>query len=338
MGRRPTVLFVGTFLSASSGTMGISEKIMEALDDAIVTKCASSFDNKVLRMAHIVWAVLFSTYNVLHVDVFSGMAFRIAQTATWLGKLNGKKVVLALRGGNLPSYVARHPQRVARVLERADVIHTPSQMLRDFVASRYRVDISYLPNFVDVSRFQYHHDSYKPFSLLWVRAFAEIYNPEAAVEILEKVRAVYPEATLTMVGPDKGKLGVTMNLIADRGLEMFVRIVGPVSNHELPAYYHGHEVFLNTTSYESFGVAVLEAACCGIPIVSYNVGEIPYLWKSGEEILLADFGDVDRLAMHVMSLFSDQERARRQSHLARKKAEQFSWEHLRSQWLEVLKE
>lgn len=287
-------------------------------------------------MAHIVWAVLFGTYDVLHIDVFSGMAFRIAQVASLLGKLRGKKVILALHGGNLPSYISHYPRRVAKVLGRASIIHTPSQMLRTFIGSRYGVHIVHLPNFVDLSRFQYQRDSFKPFSLLWVRAFAEIYNPEIAVAILDKVRAIFPEATLTMIGPDKGKLGDTLKLIADRKLEKQVHIIGPVKNSELPAYYHSHDVFLNTTSYESFGVAVLEAASSGIPIVSSNVGEIPYLWTTGEEVLMAEPGDVEAFAEHVVTLFSDHDLARRQSQLARRKAEQFAWEKMRSQWLEIL--
>jgi glycosyltransferase involved in cell wall biosynthesis len=67
-----------------------------------------------------------------------------------------------------------------------------------------------------------------------------------------------------------------------------ITFTGPINNTELPAYYSSHSVFLNTTSYESFGMAVLEAAACGIPTVSTPVGEIPLLWKAGEEIMLTD--------------------------------------------------
>jgi glycosyltransferase involved in cell wall biosynthesis len=139
-----------------------------------------------------------------------------------------------------------------------------------------------------------------------------------------------------MVGPDKGLEREVRRLIAESGLEAHVSIKGPVSNKELHRYYHSHAVLLNTPSFESFGMAVLEAAACGIPVVSTAVGEIPLLWKRDEDILLAENISAAQLAQQVERCFSDREFAARLACNARKKAEAYGWGNLEQLWKNVL--
>ena len=61
-----------------------------------------------------------------------------------------------------------------------------------------------------------------------------------------------------------------------------MRIVGAVAKSEVPTWLDRGEIFLRSTSFESFGIAVMEAAACGLPVVSTDAGEMPYLWDNGE--------------------------------------------------------
>ena len=145
-----------------------------------------------------------------------------------------------------------------------------------------------MPNSIDLEKFPFKRDTVKKHSLLWVRAFTNIYNPEIPVRILHELRKLFPDVYLTMVGPDKGTLREVEALINRLDLEDHINITGPIPNEELRKYYQSHSVYLNTTSFESFGVAVLEAASCGMPIVSNSVGEIPLIWEDGKNILLVE--------------------------------------------------
>lgn len=115
-----------------------------------------------------------------------------------------------------------------------------------------------------------------------------------------------------------------------------MEITGPVANTALYRYYQTHAVFLNTTSYESFGVAVLEAAACGIHIVSTKVGEIPLLWKDGEEILITSDWSPEVMAKEVIKVWDDEVLARKLSVNARRRAEQFDWNNVKKLWMEIL--
>ena len=55
----------------------------------------------------------------------------------------------------------------------------------------------------------------------------------------------------------------------------------------MPGQLDQADVFLNTTNYDNTPVSVLEAMACGLPLVSTNVGGIPYLLEDGKTALLA---------------------------------------------------
>lgn len=332
------ILFVGSFLSLGRGTKGISEKLADMLVDSpnLQIVLASRYENKILRLLDIVVRVFFLKYRYLHADVFSGRSFFVAEVAVAIAHWRSKSVLLTLRGGMLPKFYATHPKRVEKLFRRANFIMTPSLFLQAFFKER-SFSIEYIPNGIDARLFFYDRPHVgSPVRLLWVRAFSSIYNPSLAVKVLHYVRQKFPDATLTMVGPDKGLL-TDVQILADRlSLKEYIDIVGPVANNELPKYCHSHSVFLNTTSYESFGVAVMEAAACGIPIVSTCVGEIPFLWKDEEEILMVEKQDAMLFAEQVIRILTDDNLAEKLSRNARQKAEQYDWGRLLPKWIELL--
>ena len=327
---------IGSFLSKGSGTLSVSEKLALYLNEPSIELKLVSFKHiKLFRYADIILSSLFGSYDQMHIDTFSGQAFRIAETASLISKLRGKKVLLTLHGGKLPEFFQEAPERVKRTFMRADYIQTPSLYLKAFFAKQ-DIYVNYLPNSIDLSRFPYSRESVKSHSLLWVRAFTEIYNPDLPVRILHEIKKIYLDATLTMIGPDKGLLSETRKLISKFELNSSVTITGPVPNEWLYNYYQSNEVFLNTTSYESFGVAVLEAAACGIPVVSSKVGEIPYLWKHEEDILMVEKMEPDEFCLAIQQLFASKELAEKVSLNARKKAEEYDWAKIKAKWVDLL--
>jgi glycosyltransferase involved in cell wall biosynthesis len=141
-----------------------------------------------------------------------------------------------------------------------------------------------------------------------------------------------------MVGPDKGLLSEVRDFAIKSKVEQYITFSGGVPNNELYKYYQTHAVYLNTTSYESFGVAVVEAALCGIPMVSNHVGEIPLLWEDKDNILLVNNNNIDEYVKHVVSLFENKALAESISISARKNAEKFDWSLIKKSWLSILRD
>ncbi len=69
--------------------------------------------------------------------------------------------------------------------------------------------------------------------------------------------------------------------------------------------YSSAAVFLYPSRYEGFGLPPLEAMACGAPVVSTRVGAVPEYGRDGQNILLADPGDVGGMVGRVERLLDD---------------------------------
>lgn len=331
-----SILFIGSFLSKSRGTKGIAESLSERLqEDGIILNLVSTYENKLLRILDMLVSILVYQNKIIHIDVFSGPAFRIADISSRFAKLRKKEIILTLHGGKLIEFAELNELRIQIVFNRAEHVQTPSMYLQSYFKEK-GFNVNYLPNSISLEKFPYSDKNRKPFSLLWVRAFTSIYNPDVPIRLIHQLLRTYPSATLTLVGPDKGCRSQIEALAQELGVSHRVDFVGSIKNDDLYRYYQSHSVYLNTTSYESFGVAVMEAASCGIPIVSNSVGEIPFIWQNGFNVLLVNDNNLDTYIKHITNIFESKELAENLSLNARNKAKQFSWENIKPMWIELL--
>jgi len=329
------ILFIGSHLSKSTGTKGISEKIYERLNKDYNIKLVSTYKNKLLRFLDIVTNALFSNYQIMHIDVYSNKGFIYADIASLIAKLRNKKLIMTLRGGKLAEKFQNEPTKMKKVFNRADYLQSPSLFLIDFF-KKYNINIKYMPNFIDLKFFPYNRKKIEKYSLLWVRAFSEEYQPELAIKVFYKIKKKYPNTIFYMIGPDKGNLNECKKLSKELGIYNDIKFLGKVKNEELFKFYNKCHVYLNTTKYESFGVAVLEAAACGIPIISTNVGEIPFLWEDNKDILLVENNDIEGFEKNIIKIFEDDSFASKLSLNARKKAENYDWNLIKKKWVDLL--
>mgnify|MGYP000870983522 FL=1 len=104
---KPSVLLIGNFLSASVGVPGVSEGLAQQLRAAGWTvHTASDQPGRLARLADMLrtaWQRR-HTYDVAHVEVYSGPAFRWAEAVCGLLRHMHKPYVLTLHGGNLPVF------------------------------------------------------------------------------------------------------------------------------------------------------------------------------------------------------------------------------------------
>lgn len=77
----------------------------------------------------------------------------------------------------------------------------------------------------------------------------------------------FNDARLVIAGPDDGYLPTLKSLTAELGLEQRVIFTGPLYGAQKLAAYVDADVYALTSSYEVFGVSVLEALACGAPAV-----------------------------------------------------------------------
>jgi glycosyltransferase involved in cell wall biosynthesis len=103
-----------------------------------------------------------------------------------------------------------------------------------------------------------------------------------------------------------------------------VRILGFVEEAELPALYRNAAVFAFPSLHEGFGLPVLEAMACGVPVVCSGVSSLPEV--AGDAALLVDPQDTDELAAVLRRALEDGDLRRDMVTSGLAQAARFTWE------------
>ena len=95
------------------------------------------------------------------------------------------------------------------------------------------------------------------------------------------------EVKLVLIGLNESKL---KSLLKDIGLEKELAkkivLTGYVSDEDLPAVFNLSEMFLFPSLREGFGIPIIEAMACGVPVITSNTSSMPEV--AGDAALLVD--------------------------------------------------
>ncbi|MEU4245380.1 glycosyltransferase [Actinoplanes sp. NPDC026619] len=176
------------------------------------------------------------------------------------------------------------PRRVAYERELGRAVDRVIVQCRDEVNELVRLGVprgrmSLVPSGVNVERFRpdgpaVSRDRRRP-RILTVARMVERKGVEDLVRALPSV----PRAELVVVGgPPEGELAGDpyarrlRRLAESCGVSGRVRLAGAVPAHEMPQWYRSADLLAATPWYEPFGLTVLEAMACGVPVVASAVG------------------------------------------------------------------
>jgi len=270
--------------------------------------------------------------DVVHVFSASYASFLLAPLpAVLVARLLGKPVVLNYRSGEAPDHLQRSAI-ARRVLRSVDLNVVPSAFLRDVFAG-FDIQATIVANLCDLSRFPYRErDSLGP-RLLSTRNFEPLYNVACTLRAFARVQAVYPEASLTLVGG--GSQEAQLRALARRlGLRQ-VTFTGVVAPEEIHRFYREADLYVQTPSIDNMPASVIEAFASGLPVVATRVGGVPAILEDGVHGLLAAADDDEEVASHVLMLLGNPGRARDLARAAHATCVRYEWGVLRSQWLDA---
>ena len=112
--------------------------------------------------------------------------------------------------------------------------------------------------------------------------------------------------------------------IAETKLGDAVHLLGFVDDDDLPALYSAARMLVMPSLYEGFGLPILEAMACGIPVIASNLSSLPEV--VGEAGILVDPLDIDAIRDAILRIESDSRRRAFLIDAGRRQAKQFTWE------------
>lgn len=338
---RMRLCVVGNLLGRNPGYVTTQGQILADLlakDGHTVISCSSKI-NRALRLLDIVSTVFRNrkNFDVLVLEVYSGLNILMSETVSFLGRSLGLRLVFVLHGGNLPEFSRRFPRWVKRVLARADILVAPSPYLVNGLKD-LGLPIRMVRNIVEVDNYPYKMRSQIEPKLIWMRSFHTLYNPQMAVRVLSSLRNSYPNASLVMAGLDKGLEPEIKAMAAEMGLADAVRFPGFLDHDAKIEEFSRADIYINTNRIDNTPVAVIEACASGLPVVATAVGGLPDLIENGTNGLLVTDGDVDAMVDAVDTLLKDRELTKKLSTNGRSLAELSSWECIRKCWDDLFAE
>jgi glycosyltransferase involved in cell wall biosynthesis len=272
--------------------------------------------------------------DVLHVMANSGWAWHLfAAPAICIGRARGVAVVVNYRGGGAEGFLARQHRWVLPTLRRADAVIVPSGFLQK-VMERWGVAAKIVPNVVDLERFRPGAPDPGRLEILIARNLEPIYDVATAIRAFSVVRTKLPHARLTVAGsgPCREQLE---ELCAHLCLEEVVRFTGRLESSEMAQLYQTADIVLNPARVDNAPNSLLEAMAAGVPIVTTNVGGIPYLVEHEATALLVPPSDPDAMAEAALRLVSDPALAARLRSAGLRLAQTHTWSAVKPRLLDV---
>ncbi|MBP1841330.1 glycosyltransferase family 4 protein [Formosa algae] len=335
---KKNVLYLGNNLSSSKTNVSYMKGLSTALKgEGYSVLCKSAIQQKLGRVLDMVKAVLQhgSGMHTALIDTYSTQNFYYAVIVSQCCRLMRLPYIPILHGGNLPHRLEHNP-RLCRLLFRpAKVLVSPSLYLKTAFTAHGFSHVVYIPNSLQLQQYPFTIRPVGPIRLLWVRSFSTIYNPCLAVDILKSLLDQGYEADLCMVGPDTDGSLVVVRSYAEQ-LGVAVTFTGKLSKPEWTSLAADYNVFINTTNFDNMPVSVIEAMALGLPIVSTNVGGMPFLIADGVDGVLVPPNDCQAFVDAILDVKSNPEKTQQLVLKAREKVEGFDWEVVKAQWREVL--
>jgi glycosyltransferase involved in cell wall biosynthesis len=242
---------------------------------------------------------------------------------------------MVLHGGNLPKFIEKYPGWTKFALDKADVLVAPSLFLADQIGKfNYRIKV--ISNVVDIDIYKYRERSKISPKLFWMRSFHPVYNPEMAIKVLQRLRQRGHQATLTMAGKDKGLEKSLKQKVNELGLSENIRFAGFLNPSEKIKEFTKADIYLNTNRIDNMPVSVVEARALGLPVISTNVGGLPYLIDHKENGLIVPDEDFESMVKCIELLLDDPKLTQKISKNGRKLAEEAAWMKIRVEWEDLI--
>lgn len=156
---------------------------------------------------------------------------------------------------------------------------------------------------------------------------------EGFYEVLKENSKVH----LLIVGDGPGRKSL-MQFVEEKGMNKNVTFTGNIQRDKIVDYYFTADVFITTSKYESFGLAVLEAMSCSLPVIIPCIGWLPRLLKEKENGKFINPDDIRSLKEAILFVAGNKPWRDGVGKRNRNVALEYSWERSASRLLSFYKQ
>lgn len=306
----------------------------------------TTIDFKLTRFPYKIYKKCVYDYNI-NIGLFAG-SFDLFHSTNFIAPKIGKNKKLVITVHDLafkyfPEMIEKETlnlinEYLPRSLERANKVIAVSENTKKDLITNYSID----PNKIVVTPLACNREQYQRVSneekiavvktkynilndyFIYIGTLEPRKNIPNLIKAFNKVANTYENISLVLVGQKGWGYEEISKLINEFNLEDRIIFTGYVPDEEIPALLSGSISFVYPSFYEGFGLPVLEAFSCGVPVITSNNSSLPEV--AGELGVYVDPYNVDDLANKLNKMLEEKHNLDSKKYIER--AKQFSWESL----------
>lgn len=128
-----------------------------------------------------------------------------------------------------------------------------------------------------------------------------------------------------------GKIGWGNNTTLPKS----IRALGYVEDEDLPAIYSGAKIFVYPSLYEGFGLPILEAMACAVPVITSARGSLQEV--ADDAAIFVDPDDINDIGAKLTNLYLNIEKQEKMKKLGILQSQKFNWQKTSEQLISLYK-
>lgn len=198
------------------------------------------------------------------------------------------------------------------ILKKADRILATSKILADHVEKFTSKEVDIIPFGVDLKKFAPNETksifSKNDMVIGVVKSMEEIYAIDTVIKTFFQLNNKYPNSNLKLLLAGSGSRDEEYKQLVNKlHIKSKTVFTGRILYEDVVNYYNMIDIFVNVSYNESFGVSVLEASACELPVVVSKIGGLIEVVEENKTGLFVEAGSISSLCDALEKLIYDTE-------------------------------
>ena len=207
-------------------------------------------------------------------------------------------------------------------------------------------DIMVLKNFIDLEKFSPHpigkedqlHLGIDP---EWIKgrkvagSAIRLVGYKGWRTLIEAAKLLSQEPLCFLISGDGEDRQIVQDMIIENHLENTVKLIG--MQKDMPVFYNSLDLFLFPSLKESFGIVLIEAQACGIPVISMDLPALREVAENDSAVLVAP-GDIKTFVSEILSLMNNTSYGQRLKEKGLENVKNYSLQHYLNKLEEIYRQ
>jgi L-malate glycosyltransferase len=164
-----------------------------------------------------------------------------------------------------------HKQCAKYALRKTNTVISVSKSLREEIVTFCQHPVIVINNIVDVSKFDLVKSSRGP--ILNIGFLGGLNSSNKGLDLLLRAVSLLNRKDIVLhIGGDGILLGNFKSMAKDLNIEEICNFYGEITRSEISGFFSKLDFFILPSRYETFGIVLIEAMACGLPVISTKCG------------------------------------------------------------------